>query len=110
MKTLIFLLMILVLQQFDGYVLGPKILGDSTGLSSFWVMFSIIIGGGLFGFLGMVFAVPTFAVIHYYFKKHVEKNLTEKGLPAQTSAYETGDKYEVEKHKDVEDPADGEVK
>ena len=110
MKTLVFLLMILVLQQFDGYVLGPKILGDSTGLSSFWVMFSIIIGGGLFGFLGMVFAVPTFAVIHYYFKKHVEKNLTEKGLPSQTSAYETGDKYEAKKKEAVEDTAGGEVK
>lgn len=89
MKMLVFLVMIFALQQFDGYVLGPKILGDSTGLSSFWVMFSIIIGGGMFGFLGMVFAVPTFAVIYYYFRKHVETSLAEKGLPTATSAYET---------------------
>lgn len=91
MKMLVFLVMIFALQQFDGYVLGPKILGDSTGLSSFWVMFAIIIGGGLFGFLGMVFAVPTFAVIYYYFKKHVETNLVLKGLPKETSAYERKD-------------------
>lgn len=93
MKMLVFLILIFALQQFDGYVLGPKILGDSTGLSSFWVMFSIIIGGGLFGFLGMVFAVPTFAVIYYYFKKHVESNLAEKGLPAETAAYESKEDY-----------------
>ena len=92
-KMIIFLIMIFALQQFDGYVLGPKILGDSTGLSSFWVMFAIIIGGGLFGFLGMVFAVPTFAVIYYYFKKDVENNLRIKGLPADTSAYENSEIY-----------------
>lgn len=87
-KMLIFLVVILALQQFDGYVLGPKILGDSTGLSSFWVMFAIIIGGGMFGFIGMVFAVPTFAVIMYLFNKHVNAKLEEKGLPTDTAAYE----------------------
>ena len=88
MKMLVFLVVILALQQFDGYVLGPKILGDSTGLSSFWVMFAIIIGGGLFGFLGMVFAVPTFAVIMYYFNKHIDANLVKKGLPTDLAVYE----------------------
>ncbi len=87
-KMLIFLVVILALQQFDGYVLGPKILGDSTGLSSFWVMFAIIIGGGIFGFLGMVFAVPTFAVIMYLFNRHVEDSLSAKGLPVDVEAYE----------------------
>ncbi|MBR2547874.1 MAG: AI-2E family transporter [Eubacterium sp.] len=90
-KMLIFLVVILALQQFDGYVLGPKILGDSTGLSSFWVMFAIIIGGGMFGFLGMVFAVPTFAVIMYLFNKHIDKKLDAKGLPTDTEAYEHED-------------------
>ena len=88
MKMLIFLVVILALQQFDGYVLGPKILGDSTGLSSFWVMFAIIIGGGMFGFLGMVFAVPTFAVVAYYFNDKIEDSLRSKGLPTETEAYE----------------------
>lgn len=89
MKMLVFLVVIFALQQFDGYVLGPKILGDSTGLSSFWVMFAIIIGGGMFGFLGMVFAVPTFAVIMYQFNKHINARLTAKGLPTETEAYES---------------------
>ena len=97
MKMLLFLVMIFLLQQFDGYVLGPKILGDSTGLSSFWVMFSIIIGGGLFGFIGMVFAVPAFAVLYYYFRKHVEKKLIEKGLPSDTKSYEEKNPYASEK-------------
>ena len=55
-----FVIFILVLQQFDGNILGPKILGDSTGLASFWVLFSILLFGGLFGFAGMVLGVPVF--------------------------------------------------
>ena len=54
-----------MLQQVDGNIIGPKILGSSTGLSTFWVMFAILIGGGMFGFLGMLLGVPTFAVIYY---------------------------------------------
>ena len=54
-----FVIFILVLQQFDGNILGPKILGDSTGLASFWVLFSILLFGGLFGFAGMVLGVPS---------------------------------------------------
>ena len=62
LKALYFVLFILALQQFDGNILGPKILGDSTGLSSFWVMFAILLAGGLFGFVGMVVGVPLFAI------------------------------------------------
>ena len=58
MKGVYFLIFILVLQQFDGNILGPKILGNSTGLSAFWVVTSILLGGGLFGFVGMVMGVP----------------------------------------------------
>ncbi|MCD7928642.1 MAG: AI-2E family transporter, partial [Clostridiales bacterium] len=58
-----FVIFILALQQFDGNILGPKILGDSTGLSSFWVLFAILLFGGLFGFVGMIVGVPIFAVI-----------------------------------------------
>ena len=64
MKCLYFLIFILVLQQFDGNILGPKILGDSTGLPSFWVLFSILLFGGLLGFVGMIIGVPAFAVIY----------------------------------------------
>ena len=60
-----FIIFIIALQQFDGNVLGPKILGDTTGLSAFWVVFSILIAGGLFGVPGMILGVPSFAVIYY---------------------------------------------
>ena len=63
MKCLYFLIFILLLQQFDGNILGPKILGDSTGLPSFWVLFSILLFGGRFGFVGVIIGVPTGAVI-----------------------------------------------
>ncbi|MCD8147806.1 MAG: AI-2E family transporter [Clostridiales bacterium] len=62
-KCVTFVIFILALQQFDGNILGPKILGDSTGLSSFWVLFAILLFGGLFGFVGMIVGVPIFAVI-----------------------------------------------
>lgn len=64
LKALYFVLFILALQQFDGNILGPKILGDSTGLSSFWVIVCILLAGGLFGFVGMVVGVPLFAVLY----------------------------------------------
>ncbi|MCD8382877.1 MAG: AI-2E family transporter [Clostridiales bacterium] len=63
-KSIIFLVFILILQQFDGNVLGPRIIGDKTGLSSFWVLFAILLFGGLFGFIGMIIGVPVFAVIY----------------------------------------------
>ena len=63
-KALEFAVFVLVLQQFDGNILGPKILGDSTGLSALWVLVAIIVGGGLFGFAGMVLGVPAFAVLY----------------------------------------------
>jgi predicted PurR-regulated permease PerM len=62
-KGLYFIIFILVLQQVDGNIIGPKILGDSTGLSSFWVVFAILVGGGLFGVPGMIIGVPLLAVI-----------------------------------------------
>lgn len=63
-QALEFGIFVIVLQQFDGNILGPKILGDSTGLSAIWVLVAIIVGGGLFGFVGMVVGVPTFAVLY----------------------------------------------
>lgn len=87
-QCLYFLIFILILQQFDGNFLGPKILGNSTGLSSgFWVIFSITIFGGLFGVLGMLLGVPTFAVIYAYMRRKINGRLDEKGMPHATSTY-----------------------
>lgn len=87
LECLYFLIFILLLQQFDGNYLGPKILGDSTGLSSFWVLFSITIFGGLFGFIGMIIGVPTVAVIYELIRRFMSRQLTKKGYPLDTVPY-----------------------
>lgn len=88
-KGVYFIIFIFVLQQFDGNILGPKILGDSTGLSAFWVVFSILLGGGLFGFVGMIMGVPTFAVLYYLVNMFIEQKLERKKLPKESREYET---------------------
>lgn len=75
-------ILIVALQQFDGNILGPKILGDSTGLSAIWVLVAIVVGGGLFGFPGMLLGVPTFAVLYSLVKEWTERRLDEKGINA----------------------------
>ena len=87
MKCLYFLIFIVLLQQFDGNILGPKILGQSTGLPSFWVLFSILLFGGLFGFVGMIIAVPLFAVIYRLTATYVSSALRKKDLSARTEDY-----------------------
>lgn len=82
-SALEFIILILVLQQFDGNILGPKILGDSTGLSALWVLFAIIVGGSLFGFAGMLVGVPTFAVIYSLIAEFMDKRLERKGIDAE---------------------------
>lgn len=79
MKALWFGLFILALQQLDGNVIGPAILGDRTGLSSFWVLFTIILFGGMWGIFGMVVGVPLFAVIYNTVKRLVRRGLDKKG-------------------------------
>ncbi len=74
-KALWFILFVLVLQQLDGNIIGPKILGNTTGLSSFWVLFAILLFGGLWGFVGMIVGVPLFAVIYDVIKKLVVHGL-----------------------------------
>jgi predicted PurR-regulated permease PerM len=74
-----FTIFIIILQQFDGNVLGPKILGNSTGLSSFWVLFSILLFGGLWGFVGMIVGVPFFAVIYDILRKLIFRGLHHNG-------------------------------
>ena len=78
---------ILVLQQVDGNIIGPKILGDKTGLASFWVLTSILIAGGLFGFFGMVLGVPVFAVLYYIWQEFVKYRMKKKNLSADTKDY-----------------------
>lgn len=87
MKCLYFLIFILLLQQFDGNILGPKILGDSTGLSSFWVLFSILLFGGLMGFVGMIIGVPTFAVIYRLVTEFTTWRLGKKALSGNIDEY-----------------------
>ena len=86
-KCLYFIIFIIVLQQFDGNILGPRILGNATGLSGFWVIFAILVGGGFFGFVGMVVGVPLFAVVYIALKRRIDKSLANKKLPTGTAAY-----------------------
>ena len=79
MMTVWFLLFILILQQIDGNIIGPKILGNTTGLQSFWVLFSIIVFGGLWGFIGMVIGVPLMAVLYDIVRKLVRAGLKKNG-------------------------------
>lgn len=75
-----FFVLVIGLQQFDGNILGPKILGDSTGLSAIWVLVSIVTGGGLFGFPGMILGVPTFAVLYALVREWVNNRLKAKKI------------------------------
>jgi len=86
-RTLEFIIFVFILQQFDGNILGPKILGNQLGVSAFWILVSILIGGGMFGFIGMILAVPFFAVIYPIFANFVSEKLKLKGMPVSTSEY-----------------------
>ena len=80
LDAVVFAIFVLALQQFDGNILGPKILGDSTGLAPIWVLVAITIGGGLFGFAGMLVGVPTFAVIYSLLSENMDKRLAAKNI------------------------------
>ena len=86
-KCIYFILFILVLQQVDGNLIGPKILGESTGLSGFWVIFSITIFGGILGVPGMIIGVPFFAVLYAMIRRITNRMLKKKGLPTETEKY-----------------------
>ncbi len=88
-KVIWFIIMIAVLQQIEGNIIAPKIVGKTTGLSSFWVVFSIIIGGGFFGIMGVILAVPAFSVVYTFTKRFIESRLRKKNLPAKTNEYIT---------------------
>ena len=82
-----FVIFVIVLQQVDGNIIGPKILGDSTGLSPFWVMFAILVGGGLFGIIGMLLGVPLFAVLYAMFSEFIASLLKKRKLSHRTVDY-----------------------
>jgi predicted PurR-regulated permease PerM len=87
MQALYFLIFILALQQLDGNVIGPKILGDKTGLPSLWVIVAILVGGSFFGLAGMFFGVPVFACLYSAANFFMDRRLRKKDLPTDTPAY-----------------------
>ena len=97
-KGLYFIIFILVLQQVDGNIIGPKILGDSTGLSSFWVVFAILVGG-LFGVPGMIIGVPLLAVIFYIIRNALDHVMEKKGLPQDPAEFEKVESLDLEANK-----------
>ena len=94
-----FAVWILVLQQVDGNIIGPKILGQTTGLPSFWVLFSILLFGGLFGIVGMIIAVPTWAIIYRSISRVSEHFLRKKGLEPDSGSYVNLDYIDEESKK-----------
>lgn len=86
-KCLAFVIFIIVLQQLDGNIIGPHILGNSMGISAFYVLLAVMIFGKLLGFVGMVVGVPLLATIYYLVKRAAEWSLDRQGLPTDTAAY-----------------------
>ena len=103
MTALFFVLFILVLQQIDGNFLAPRMLSQSMGLTAFWVVFAIVVMGGLFGFVGMVIGVPLFTVIYSLIRSFIVRRLESKGLSQDTKDYmEKGPIDGVDQDKSVE--------
>ena len=86
-KALVFLLLVFIIQQIDGNIIGPKILGDSIGISAFWILFAILVAGKFLGIVGMIIGVPLFAIVYSIIKEEVEYKLKIKELPTETKDY-----------------------
>ena len=95
-QCLIFVIFIIVLQQFDGNIVAPRILGNATGLSGFWVMFAILLGSGLLGPIGMIVGVPLFVVIYAMAERVIYRTLKKRGLPVETAEYVELDHIDLE--------------
>lgn len=100
-KCLTFIIFIFILQQFDGNILGPKILGNKTGLSSFWVLCSLLIFGGLFGVLGMIIGVPIFSILYSFINGVLKRKLAAKNLPVNSVDYMDDDDWLVKNPKKI---------
>ena len=87
LKCLIFVVFVIILQQVDGNIIGPKILGSTVGINGFWVMFSIILGAGLFSFWGMLLGVPVFVVIYTAVNSAIDRKLRRSDLPHSTEDF-----------------------
>lgn len=87
-ECVVFLIFIFILQQIDGNIIGPKILGSKIGLSSFWVLFSLLVFGGLFGIVGMIIGVPIFTILYSFINNHIKRRLKSKKLPVDSKDYE----------------------
>ncbi len=86
-QALYFVIFIIVLQQIDGNVICPRILGGTIGLNGFWIIFSLVVFGALFGFIGMIIGVPTFAMIYTWLKRWINRRLSKRNMPQNTPAY-----------------------
>lgn len=86
-KGILFVILIIIILQVDGNIIGPKIIGESIGLGSFWILFAILVFGSLFGIIGMICAVPIFAVLYKIIRDWSRKRLERKGLPQDTESY-----------------------
>ncbi|MDE5695882.1 MAG: AI-2E family transporter [Lachnospiraceae bacterium] len=86
-KCIIFLIFIVILQQLDGNIIGPRILGNSTGLSALYVTVAMLLFGKLMGFVGMIVGVPLFATLYYIVKRLAEYSLKRQGMPVSTAEY-----------------------
>lgn len=104
-KCLIFIVFVVILQQLDGNVIGPKILGNTIGINGFWVMFAIILGAGLFGFWGMLLGVPVFVVIYTAINSRISKRLIENDLPGEQDEYYDLDHIDPVTHRIIKKPA-----
>jgi len=96
MKCLEFIIFIIILQQFDGNILGPKIVGNAIGINGFWIMFSIILGAGLVGFWGMLLGVPVFVIIYSAVEILINGRLEKKNIPSDVQMYVNLDYIEPE--------------
>ncbi len=110
LKCVYFLIFILFLQQLDGNVIGPKILGNSTGLTGFWVIFAITLFGGMFGVPGMIIGVPLFAVIYSAIRAAVHTALQKKQMPTDRALYENLDYVDAAGFHKMEEPKRHSVK
>ena len=86
-QALWFVIIIIIIQQVDGNIIGPKILGDSIGISAFWILFSLLVAAKFMGFVGMIIGVPLFAIFYSIIKEIIEDKLRKKGLPIETEKY-----------------------
>lgn len=108
-QALYFLVLILIIQQLDGNLIGPKIVGSVIGLNSFWVLIAVLIGGGLFGFLGMALGVPVFAVIYRYIEKGTSKRLKKRDRSTDSLDYMDFDKYGIKREELYGNNSEGEA-